>query len=166
MATKRIAYLGMLVALAFVLSYIESLIPISLGIPGAKIGLANLAVLIALYTIGIKNAFLISIVRIVLAGFTFGSVAGMLYSLAGGILSFGAMIVAKKTGKFTITGVSILGGVFHNLGQILMAMAVVKTASLIYYLPVLLIAGTLAGIGIGILGGLILKRVTKVMKLN
>jgi len=151
--------LGLLVALAFVFSYVESLIPIHLGIPGAKLGLANLAIIVALYTIGEKQAFLLSMVRIILVGFTFSNVASMLYSLAGGILSFLVMVLAKKSKRFSITGVSVLGGIFHNVGQIIVAILVLETASLIFYLPVLLITGVVAGVVIGLLGSMVTKRV-------
>ena len=163
MKTKKIAYLGLLVALAFIFSYIETLIPINIGVPGAKLGLANLVIIVALYTIGERNAFLLSMVRIVLVGFTFANLASMLYSLAGGILSFLAMCIAKHSGKLSTTGVSVVGGVFHNVGQILMAIWVVKTASLVYYLPVLIIAGLASGVAIGILGAMVTKRVKKVV---
>lgn len=164
MSTKKIAYLGLLVALAFVFSYVEVLIPVNLGIPGAKLGLANLAIIVALYLLGEKNAFLLSMVRIVLVGFTFGNLASMLYSLAGGILSFLAMVLAKKTKRLSITGVSVLGGVFHNVGQIIVAMLILETSSLIYYLPVLMITGIVAGVLIGILGGMVTKRIQKVVQ--
>ncbi len=163
MSTKKIAYLGLLIALAFVFSYIEFLIPINIGVPGAKLGLANLVIIVALYTIGEKNAFLLSVIRIVLVGFTFANVASMLYSLAGGILSFLAMVLAKRTNLFSTTGVSVVGGVFHNIGQIIMAIFVVKTASLVYYLPFLILAGTVSGVAIGILGAMVTKRVKKVV---
>lgn len=164
MSTKKIAYLGLLVALAFVFSYVEVLIPVNLGIPGAKLGLANLAIIVALYLLGEKNAFLLSMVRIVLVGLTFGNLASMLYSLAGGILSFLAMVLAKKTKRLSITGVSVLGGVFHNVGQIIVAMLILETSSLIYYLPVLMITGIVAGVLIGILGGMVTKRIQKVVQ--
>ncbi|MGN0169927.1 MAG: Gx transporter family protein [Lachnospiraceae bacterium] len=162
--TARVAYTGMMVALAFVLSYVEALIPISLGIPGAKIGLANLVIMVALYTIGTGQAFVLSMVRILLVGFTFGSMASMMYSLAGGLLSFAVMAAAKKWDCFTMTGVSILGGVFHNIGQILMAVAVVENGKLLYYLPVLLVFGVLAGVAIGMAASMVTKRIQKAWK--
>ena len=161
MKTKKIAYLGLLIALAFVFSYIEFLIPVNIGIPGAKLGLANLVIIVALYTLNEKDAFILSMIRIVLVGFTFANLASMLYSLAGGILSFLAMLLAKRTKKLSITGVSVIGGVFHNVGQIIMAIWVVKTASLIYYLPVLMLSGIAAGVAIGILGAMVTKRLKK-----
>ena len=164
MKTKKIAYLGLLIALAFVFSYIEFLIPVNIGIPGAKLGLANLVIIVTLYTLNEKDAFILSIIRIVLVGFTFANLASMLYSLAGGILSFLAMFLAKRTKKLSITGVSVIGGVFHNIGQIIMAIWVVKTASLIYYLPVLMVSGIAAGVAIGILGAMVTKRMKGIYK--
>lgn len=160
----RVAYTGMLVALAFVLSYVEALIPISLGVPGVKMGLANLVVMVALYTLGARQAFVLSMVRIVLVGFTFGSLASMMYSLAGGLLSFAVMALCKKLDLFSMKGVSILGGVFHNIGQILMAMIVVENAKLLYYLPVLLLSGIVAGIAIGIVASMVTNRIQKAWK--
>lgn len=150
--------MGMLVALAFIFSYIETLIPISVGIPGVKLGLANLVTIVALYTIGTAPALGLLLLRIVLTGFTFGNLASMMYSLGGGILSFLVMAAAKKTKLFSIAGVSILGAVFHNVGQIVVAVLVVETKSLFYYLPVLLISGMAAGVLIGILGAELVKR--------
>jgi heptaprenyl diphosphate synthase len=163
MSTKKIAQLGLLIALAFVFSYVEFLIPVNLGIPGAKLGLANLVIMVALYTIGERNAFALSMLRILLVGFTFGNMAMMMYSFAGALLSFLVMLLAKKTGKLSVIGVSVLGGVFHNIGQILVAIVVLETKSLIYYLPVLLLAGTISGIAIGVLGGLVTKRIFHVI---
>mgnify|MGYP004459221173 FL=1 len=155
---KKTALGGMLVALAFVFSYIETLIPVNLGIPGAKLGLANLVVMVALYTLGAKEAFALSMVRILLTGFTFSSAAAMLYSFAGGILSYIVMVLAKKTGRLSVTGVSVLGGIFHNVGQILVAMWVLDTATLIYYLPVLAVTGIVSGTVIGLLGMMVIRR--------
>lgn len=164
MKTKKIAYLGLLIALAFVFSYIEFLIPVNLGIPGAKLGLANLVIIVALYTIGEKNAFVLSVIRIVLVGLTFANLASMLYSLAGGILSFTAMVIAKKMKLLSTTGVSVIGGIFHNIGQIIMAIWVAKTPSLVYYLPVLILTGIVAGVAIGVLGAMVTKRIQKVVR--
>ena len=157
---KKTALGGMLVALAFVFSYIETLIPVNLGIPGAKLGLANLVVMVALYTLGAKEAFALSMVRILLTGFTFSSAAAMLYSFAGGILSYIVMVLEKKTGRLSVTGVSVLGGIFHNVGQILVAMWVLDTATLIYYLPVLAITGVASGTVIGLLAVMVIRRIS------
>lgn len=164
MKTKKVAYLGLLIALAFVFSYIEFLIPVNIGVPGAKLGLANLVVIVTLYTLGERDAFFLSVVRIVLVGFTFANMASMIYSLAGGILSYLAMVIAKRTKLLSMTGVSVLGGVFHNVGQIIVAILVLETASLVYYLPVLLIAGITSGVVIGLLGAMVTKRIGRIVE--
>lgn len=163
-STKKIAYLGLLTALAFVFSYVEFLIPINIGVPGAKLGLANLVIIVALFTLSARDTFLLSMLRIVLVGFTFGNMASIIYSMAGGIFSFTVMVLAKKTKRLSVTGVSVLGGVFHNVGQIIAAILVVETASLIYYLPVLILAGALSGVAIGLLGAMVIKRLGKSWK--
>ena len=156
--TKKIATYGLLVALAFILSYIESLFPLSIAIPGIKLGLANLVVVTALYSMGTKEAFSLSILRIVLVGFTFGSPSTMLFSLAGGLLSWLMMSLFKKSKLFSFVGVSIIGGISHNVGQIVMSIFIVENINIIYYLPYLLIAGIITGTLIGILGAMIVKR--------
>ena len=156
---RRVALYGMLTALAFILSYVESLVPVTLGIPGVKLGLANLVVLIALYTLDLKGAFVISVIRIVLSGLTFGGLFSMLYSLAGGLLSFAVMAILSRKKLFGTVGVSVCGGVAHNIGQLLVAMAVLETESVWYYFPVLLISGSVAGVLIGLLGGWMTGRV-------
>ena len=156
---RRVALYGMLTALAFILSYVESLVPVTVGIPGVKLGLANLVVVIALYTLDLKGAFVISVVRIVLSGLTFGGLLSMLYSLAGGLLSFAVMAILSRKKVFGTVGVSVCGGVAHNIGQLLVAMAVLETESVWYYFPVLLISGSVAGVLIGLLGGWMTGRI-------
>lgn len=157
---NRVAYFGVFVALALIFSYIESLIPFQIGIPGVKLGLANLIIVIALYKMDLKSAYLLSITRVVLSGFMFGNLFSIIYSMAGGILSLTVMALLKKNQGFSILGVSIAGGVFHNIGQLIVAMVVVETYSVAYYIPVLLIAGLLTGLAIGIVAGEMLKRLT------
>ena len=154
----RVAVFGVFTALALIFSYVELLSPINFGIPGAKLGLANLVIIIVLYKTDWKEALLLSVVRIVLAGFLFGNLFGILYSLAGGILSLAVMALLKRSGAFSIIGVSMAGGVSHNVGQLIMAMLVVETYAVGYYLPVLLIAGLITGTLIGIAGREMLKR--------
>lgn len=154
----RVAVFGVFTALALIFSYVELLIPINFGIPGAKLGLANLVIIIVLYKTDWKEALLLSVVRIVLAGFLFGNLFGILYRLAGGILSLAVMALLKRSGAFSIIGVSMAGGVSHNVGQLIMAMLVVETYAVGYYLPVLLIAGLITGTLIGIAGREMLKR--------
>ena len=152
----KIALYGMMTALAFLLSYVETLIPINLGVPGVKLGLANLASIVSLYLLGAGAAAAIALVRIVLVGFTFGNLSMMLYSLAGAAVSLLLMVLFRRLDWFGVTG--ILGGAGHNIGQLIVAALVVENASLFYYLPVLLAAGTAAGALIGLLGGILVNR--------
>ncbi|MCX4328412.1 MAG: Gx transporter family protein [Lachnospiraceae bacterium] len=156
--TKKIAKMGMIVAVAFVLSYIETLLPLNLGVPGIKAGLSNIVVVFSIYYFNRRMAFGIAITRILLCGMAFGSMSGMFYSLAGGMLSFIVMVLLKKTGKFSVYGVSIAGGVFHNIGQLLVAIAVLQNKMAAYYLPFLLIAGVTAGVAVGILAAILIRR--------
>lgn len=155
---KHAALFGVMIALAFTLSYLESLLPINIGIPGVKIGLANLVVVVALYKFKPSEAFATAVIRILLAGLTFGNAYSLIYSLCGGLLSFAAMAVARKT-KLSVIGVSILGGTAHNIGQICAAAALMGTTKIAYYLPVLLVAGLLTGFLIGFLSKIIIERV-------
>ena len=154
----RAAYFGVFTALALIFSYVESLITFHIGIPGVKLGLANLIIVIALYKMNVKSAYLLSVTRVVLSGFMFGSLFGIFYSLAGGMLSLTVMTILKKSGGFSIMGISIAGGVSHNIGQLIVAMLVVETYSVAYYLPVLLTAGLITGLIIGITANEMLKR--------
>lgn len=158
-AGRELTRFALLIALAMVLSWLESLVPLSLAVPGVKLGLANLVVIFALYRLGPRQAAVISLVRVLLVTFTFGNAFSFAYSLAGAALSFVVMLLLQKIGKFSMLGVSIAGGVFHNIGQILVAMAVLGTAELMWYLPALLIAGIVAGVCIGVVGALITARI-------
>ena len=164
MNTKKTALYGMFLAMAMVAAYIERLIPFNPGIPGVKLGLANSVTMVLLYTIGFKAAVLISACRILLSGMLFGSGFGMVYSAAGAALSMLGMVLLIKTGWFSSVGVSVAGGVLHNIGQILVAIAVLETRSLIYYLPVLIISGLISGVVIGILSGILTKRLDPVIR--
>lgn len=154
-----VALYGMLIALAFILSFVETLIPIQIGLPGVKLGLANLVTIVGLYTIGVKGTVAVSLARIVLVSLTFGNMFSMFYSLAGWGLSLSLMILVKQLKLFSPVGVSIIGGVGHNVGQIVIAVLVVHTWWVFSYLPFLLAAGTIAGMVIGILGGIIAERI-------
>ncbi len=162
--TKRVALGGMLVALAFVFGYIEFLLPLPFGIPGMKLGLANLVVLLCLYTMGAPLTAVVSLIRILLAGFTFGSVSGMLYSLAGGTLSFLIMWLCYRREHFSPIGVSMLGGILHNLGQLLVAFVMLGASGVIYYLPPLLITGAVTGFLIGTVTKLLLPQMQKLRR--
>ena len=157
--SARIAACGVLTDLALIFSYIEFLVPLPIAIPGIKLGLANIVVLVCLYTLGERYAFLINCTRIVLAALLFGSVFSALYALAGGLVSFAVMALLKRTNAFSVCGVSMAGGVFHNLAQLAVAGFLVESAQVFYYFPVLLLSGMATGIGIGILATLILRSI-------
>ena len=159
---SRVAYFGVFTALALIFSYVETLIPVNLGIPGVKLGLANLIIVVALYKMRLSEAYLLSVVRILLAGFIFGNYFSIIYSLAGGLLSLTVMALLKKWGGFSLQGISIAGGVFHNIGQLIVAAVVVETFSVTYYFPVLLVAGLLTGLVIGIVAVMMLKRLVNI----
>lgn len=156
---KNVARYALLTALAMVLSWLESLLVFPGLLPGMKVGLANLVVLFALYRMGLRDAARISLARVLLASMTFGNAYSFAYSLAGAALSLAVMAGLKKWDKFSILGVSIAGGVCHNAGQLAVAIAVLGTARLGWYFPVLLLSGTAAGVVIGIAGGLAVERV-------
>lgn len=151
--------MGVFLALALICSYVESLIPISFGIPGVKLGLTNIVVVLMLYCIGAKEALAVSVCRIVLTGFLFGNLFSILYSLAGGLLSFLIMWAVKRTGKFGILPVSVCGGIFHNIGQLAVAALVVENYNVFYYLPVLLLAGAATGLAIGVVAQELIIRI-------
>ena len=147
----KIAYGAMLVALAMIFSYVESLIPISIGIPGIKLGVANLVTVLGVFFfLGPCEVLTVVIMRICLVGFMFGNGVSIIYSLAGGLLSLTVMLIIKKTDKFSMVSVSVAGGISHNIGQLLAAAIVLKSTAVVYYLPPLLVAGTLTGLLIGI----------------
>ena len=148
---NRVAYFGVFLSLA--------LIPFQIGIPGVKLGLANLIILIVLEKTDVQSALLLSVTRVVLSGFIFGNLFSILYSLSGAVSSLAVMALLKRSPDFSILGVSIAGGVAHNVGQLIVAMLVVETYSVVYYLPVLLAAGLITGLAIGIAAGEVLRRI-------
>lgn len=156
---KLVATYGMLISLAFIFSYLEAIIPIPIPIPGVKLGLANLVTIVGLYTVGVKGTVAVSLIRIVLVGCTFGNLFSMVYGLAGGALSLILMIGFRKTNWFSQVGVSIIGGIGHNVGQLIVAALVTETGGVFYYLPFLMVAGVVAGGVIGLLGGLVTERI-------
>ena len=155
---KKVSLYGILVSLAFIASYIEVLIPFNFHIPGMKLGLANIVVLAALYTGGAKAGITVSIIRIILVGLTFGNPYSAIYGLSGGVLSLVMMILLKRTDFIGMTGVSMAGGVAHNLGQLLCAMILLKLPAVFTYLSYLILVGTVTGALIGIIDEEVLKR--------
>ena len=159
MKTKKAALTGILIALALILSYLESLIPMSFAVPGVKLGLPNLVVVFALYRLRPSTAAAISLLRVALVAILFGSVLSLIYSAAGAVCSFCVMLLLRKTGRFGCTGVSVAGAVTHNLAQIVAAAVLLQTGALAWYFPVLCLSGTLAGVCIGLLAALLVKRI-------
>lgn len=162
MKTKT-AYMGLLLAFAFILSYIEMLLPLQVGIPGVKLGLANMAVLLCLYLFDTFSAFLLTVSKAVLTGFLFGNLSMIIYSLAGAIFSFIVMLLLKKSGRFHIPVISAMGGVAHNAAQLLIAYFMIETYAIIYYVPILIVSGLVTGILIGITVNLLLPLLRKVI---
>ena len=159
MKTKKLAVMALTTAVAMILSFVESQIPAFAAVPGVKMGLANIAVVFALYRLGWKEAAAVSLVRVVLVSLLFGSIASLFYSLAGAVLSLLGMGLMKRCGKFTEILVSVTGGVLHNIGQIAMASILLETDALRYYLPFLLVSGILAGVVIGLVSGILVRRI-------
>lgn len=157
--TKRLATTAVLVSLALILSFVESRIPAFLPIPGIKIGLANIVTLFAIYKLGTKDAIYILALRVSLASILFGTVTSFLYAAAGGALSLTVMLLIKKFTPLSAVSVSVLGGVAHNIAQVCVASLILSTNVVIYYLPPLLLSGTVAGIAVGLAGGLLVKKV-------
>ena len=157
--TKKLTTLAMMATFALILSYIESRIPALVAIPGVKVGLANIVVIFVLYKLGLKEAIVISAIRVFIVAMLFGSPVSMIYSLAGAVLSLAVMFLLKKLTPLTEVVVSVCGGVMHNVGQIAVASVILDTNVVIYYLPFLVLSGTLAGIAVGVAGALLIKRV-------
>ena len=160
--SKRVALGGVLTACAMIFSYIEFLFPLNFIIPGVKLGLANIVIIIALYRLGFKYALIVNLLRIFLMAWLFTGPLALLFALSGGLFSLLAMWLLKNLRVFSIAGVSIAGGVAHNAGQILVAVLLMENAVVFYYLPVLLITGTITGVLIGILAGNVLKRLPEI----
>ena len=159
MQAKKIAAMGLMVALAMALSWVEVLIPLPVSVPGVKLGLANLAVIFTLCRIGVRAAWAVSLLRVALVSITFGNAYSLWYSLAGAVLSLLVMALLRRSEKFSLLGVSVAGAVCHNLGQIAVAALVLGSASMVYYLPVLLVSGIAAGVCIGAAAAVLVRRV-------
>lgn len=159
MKTKKITTMALTVALAMILSYVESQIPPLTMIPGIKLGLANIAVVFTLYAAGGKEAVSVSVLRVFLVSLLFGSAASLMYSAAGAVLSLAGMLLLKRSGRFSVAAVSVAGGVLHNTGQIIMACILLGTDAVFYYLPFLVLSGIISGVGIGLLSALLVNRI-------
>ena len=159
MKTKKLVTLAVTISVAMILSFVESRIPAFVAIPGVKVGLANIAVIFALYKMGWREAIAVSVIRVLLVALLFGSVVSLAYSIAGAVISLSLMILLKKLGIFTEVAVSVVGGITHNIGQILIAFLLLETKVVFYYLPFLMVSGVIAGIAVGIASALLIKRI-------
>ena len=159
MKTKRITFLAMLIAISMILSYLESFLPQIYIVPGIKLGLANIPVMFAIFKLKPSDALIISGIRILLLSMLFRNFLSFLFSITGGLMSIGLMLLCKKMKFFSILGISVVGGVSHNLGQILIAVFIANTPGLFFYLPILIVSGTLAGIAIGLICNLLVNRI-------
>ena len=157
--TKRLTMLALSVSFALILSFIESRIPAFVAIPGIKVGLANIAVIFVLYKFGIKEAIAVSAVRVLLVSVLFGSPVSLVYSISGAVLSLTVMFLIKKFTPLTELTVSVAGGITHNIGQIAAASVMLGTNVVVYYLPFLLLSGTIAGAVVGTASALLIKKV-------
>lgn len=162
-STKKIALCGVLTALAMIFSYIESVIPVPIPVPGIKLGVANIAVITILYVLGVKEAIVINLLRIVLTSLLFGNVNSFLFSISGAALSLTIMIIMKKLDFFSCIGGSVCGGVMHNIGQIIAAVFIMGSEAIVFYLPVLIVSGVFTGVVIGVVSGIVAKHVRKVV---
>ena len=162
MKIRKIAFLGLSVTLAMILSFVESQIPVFTTIPGMKVGLPNLVMVFLLYRAGWKETVIVSLIRAFLAALLFGNLQSLIFSISGAVLSLTGMILLKKTGLFSPIAVSVTGGVLHNVGQIIAACLWTGTVQIAYYLPALLVSGVCAGIAIGLIAGFLLKRLENV----
>ena len=161
-STKKLAVLGLCTAVALILAYVESMFPpLFTAVPGIKVGLPNIIIVFVLYRFGLREAAVVSLVRMLAVSFMFGNMMALVYSLAGAFLSMLVMVLLKKANFLSVVGVSVAGGVFHNVGQILTAMLLLGTAELWYYLIVLAVTGTISGIFVGMCGAIIVKRIPK-----
>ena len=160
---KHVAFLGLMVALGLLFGYIESMFVLPVRIPGIRIGFSNIITVVTLYIMGPVNAFIVSIARVILSGVLFGNGISIIYALAGAIVSYTGMFVVYKINRFSAVGVSVIGGVLHNVGQIVAAMIITESVNVIYYIPVLIIVGTLAGCLVGIVSNILINRLVHLM---
>lgn len=164
--TKRLTVLSLLIAVAMILSYIEAQIPLSVAVPGVKIGLSNIATVFALYTLGAPAAVAVSVVRVILSSLLFGNFAMMIYSLSGAALALVFMILTKRSRVFSVIGVSVTGGVMHNAGQVIAAAVMMENAGIAAYVIPLIISGTLAGVAVGVISALLVSRLEGYLKIK
>lgn len=159
MKTKKITLIAVSVTLALVMSYLESLVPLNIAVPGIKMGLANLVIIFVIYRMGFSDACVVSLMRVLLVAILFGNAMSLIYSVSGAVLSLLVMFIMLKTDRFSPVGVSVTGAIMHNVGQIIAAVFVLGTSQIAYYLPVLLVSGIVTGTIIGTVSARLIKRV-------
>ncbi len=163
--SEYVARNGILLALALILGYLEAMLPAFFAVPGMKLGIPNLVVLYALYRTGVREALVINLLRVFIVALLFGNGAALIYSLSGALMSFVVMLILKKLLRCGMMTVSMAGGLFHNLGQLIAAGVIMKTAAVVWYLPALWFAGMLSGLAVGFICGLLCRRLGKAEKL-
>ena len=156
---RKTAFLALSVTLGLILSYVEALLPVFAGVPGMKPGLSNILIVFLLFRYGIAEAATVNLLRILIAGILFGNPFSIVYSLSGAVFAIIGMALLKRTGMFSVYGVSMAGGMLHNAGQILVAAFIVENYNIVLYLPVLIVSGCITGFIVGFIGGVIIKRV-------
>jgi heptaprenyl diphosphate synthase len=162
LSVRQIALCGLLTAMMLVLGYVESLIPISVGVPGIKLGLSNALLIFAVYMLGAKVSLVLMLLKVVLSGLLFGGVSAMAFSLAGGAVSVMAMILLKRTGGLNPVVVSMVGGAAHNVAQVALAMVILETTKLLYYMAILLLVGLGMGAVTGIAAASVLRHMSRI----
>ncbi|NLG88179.1 MAG: Gx transporter family protein [Clostridiaceae bacterium] len=157
-------FLAVMTSAAIIIHFIESLFPLPFALPGIKLGLSNTVSLIVLYIYGPVPAFAVLVIRVILTAFLYAGLSGVIFSLAGGLLSFSAAVLIWRLRDkgYGIVGASTAGGVFHNIGQILAAYVVLRTDAVFFYLPVLILSGAITGIVTGILAGILVPRLKNI----
>ena len=162
-SARKTAFLGIFTSVALILAYVEAILPpIMTAVPGIKMGLPNLILIFILYRFGVKDAAIVSGIRLVIVALLFGNFMTFAYSLAGAVLSMAVMVLLKRSEKFSTVGVSIAGAVTHNLGQVLVAIFLLDTMQIGYYMLVLAVTGSIAGVCIGVGGNILIRRFEKV----
>ena len=161
-SVKHLVTLAMFTTMALVIFVVEAQIPVPVPIPGIKLGLANMVTIVVMYRLRISDAWIVSLVRVVLSSLLFGNMTVMVYSMAGAVLSLLVMTLCRKKDLFGLLGTSILGGVSHNAGQIAMAALLMKSGNIMLYMPVLCISGTIAGVCIGLAGAVLVRKLPSI----
>jgi len=158
---RRIALCGMLLALMLVLGFVESQLPVAAGIPGIKLGLSNGVLIFAVYMLNVPAAYMLMGLKVLLSGLLFGSPSAMMYAFAGGLLSLTVMVLLSRIKGLSPVVISMVGGLSHNVGQVALAMVILNTPKLVYYMAVLMVVGMITGLATGLAANGIINRFRK-----